>query len=308
MNIASIDIGTNTVLLLIAEIENGELIPLHNEYRIPRIGKGVTNNNIISEEKIEQLLSVLDEYDNLIKEFNCDAVLANATNAMRIASNSQEIIQIVKDKFGIEINIIPGSEEARYSYLGAVSNNKSGKENIVIDIGGGSTEIIFGKKENIFYSKSFQIGAVSLTEKYFKNNPPYNIEIEIAIKEIYNIFKDLKSLKYCPETAIGIAGTPTTLAAINLSLNSFDEEKIDGSILTKVELKKHIKKLSSMSSEEILKSNSSVVKGREDVLLAGTLILFHLLEINNLNELIVNSRGIRYGAAIDYAIKNKLLL
>lgn len=307
MNIASIDIGTNTVLLLIAGIENGKLITYHNEYRIPRIGKGVSQNNPISEEKIEQLLSVLNEYSQLIKKFNCEVVLANATNAMRIASNRSEIIQKVKDKFGIIIKIIQGSEEARFSYLGAISKNKSEKEILVIDIGGGSTEIIFGINEKILYSKSFQIGAVSLTEKFLKNNPPDKIEIDNAINEIHYIFNELKSLKYSPETAIGIAGTPTTLAAINLSLESYDEENIDGFALTKDKLEIYIKKLSLLSSEEILNTYSSVVKGREDVLLAGTIILFHLLEINKLNELSVSSRGIRYGAVIGYANKNKLL-
>jgi exopolyphosphatase / guanosine-5'-triphosphate,3'-diphosphate pyrophosphatase len=193
MNIASIDIGTNTILLLIAKVTDSKIIPLHNEYRIPRIGKGIKANHPITQEKIDLFIKILIEYKKIIDSYNCELVIANATNAMRLASNSKEIIEMVFNETGFLINIISGEEEAKLSFLGAASINDSNDIFLVIDIGGGSTEIIYGQNKKIIFSKSFQIGAVSLTEKYFKHNPPFKEEILNALNEIKQVFEELNN-------------------------------------------------------------------------------------------------------------------
>lgn len=299
MNIASIDIGTNTVLLLIAEVKGKELSPILNEYRIPRIGKGLLPGQPITSDRIQDLYKVLEEFITIIRKNNCSKVIVKATNAFRIASNSEDIIKDIQEKLNLRIEIIPGTEEAVLSYFGAISASTS-EYNIVIDIGGGSTEIIYGTRESVLYSKSFQAGVVSFTEKYFRNDPPTPAEIKILEEKIKKVFSELDNA-FPPNTpVIGVAGTPTTLSCIQLGLPEYDEEKIEQSILTISELESFIFLLGKLSSKELLDEYGYIVKGREDLLLTGTLILLNLLKLLGMDQLIVSSRGIRFGAIIEY--------
>jgi len=157
MTVASIDIGTNTVILLIAEAElsNNSLRPLHNEYRMPRMGKGLEPDGEISEEKLNLLFPILTEYKTIIEKYSCEKILVTATNAFRLASNSKEISSEIKDKFNFDVNIISGEVEADYAFLGALSGTEISCSSLVIDIGGGSTELIYGNRSEIFYKKSY---------------------------------------------------------------------------------------------------------------------------------------------------------
>jgi len=306
MTIASIDIGTNTVLLLIAEKEKSSSIfnSVLNLQRIPRIGKGLIPGGNISEEKINELYNILNEYLQIINRYKCDTVILNATNAFRIASNGMQIVNEIKDKLNLEIKIISGEEEANLSYLGATSSLKTNSNNLVIDIGGGSTELIYGKKNKIEFVHSYQVGVVSGTEKYYKNNPPLLSEQKDFIYNIKELLKEITSKNLRPENVIAIAGTPTTLACINKKLTEYDESLIEGSILKYDEMEVIINELSTLASEEIKQKYKSIVNGREDVLLAGSQILHTIMNLLNLNEVTVSARGIRYGAITDYLLKN----
>lgn len=304
MNLASIDIGSNTVLLLIAEYDKDiYLQPILNVYRSPRISKGLTTHNTISDNKINELIMVLDEYFMLTKKYCCDKVSLVGTNALRIASNSQKIVDLIKEKYGWGINIIDGKEEARLSYYGTIFPFiNQNKKNTIIDIGGGSTEIIKGIDFGIDYSKSFKIGVVSLTEMFFRNYPPSDQQIEEAKLYLNNAFKELKSSINTNSTLLAVAGTPTTLACIKHNIKEYNENIIDESILNLDEINNICSKLSLMNPGQIFQKYGDVVKGREDVLLAGTLILKTILEITHNNKIIVSTKGLRYGVLIDYII------
>jgi exopolyphosphatase/guanosine-5'-triphosphate,3'-diphosphate pyrophosphatase len=306
MNIASIDIGTNTVLALFAEINSGKSIKtIRNEYRMPRIGKGLKPGLPISEDKIAELMKILEEYSMIAKELNCEKILAAGTNAFRIASNASEVRTIIKSKFGIDVNIVQGKDEAYLSYLGAVYPEYADSENLVIDIGGGSTEIIFGKGSDISYSKSFQIGVVSLTEKFFFNRPPSFIEIKQAENEINSVFNELRHIDKSPVKSIAVAGTPTSLSCIKQNIQNYSEDKVEGSLLYEEDLNESIKVFSTKHPDELLALYPEILKGREDVMLAGTLILKNLIRILKLNEITVSAKGIRYGIIADYILKQK---
>lgn len=306
MNIASIDIGTNTVLALYADISDKKSIKvMRNEYRMPRIGKGLKPGVPINGDRIAALMVVLEEYTAIAKELNCREILAAATNAFRIASNSGEIKMMIKDKLGIDVNIIHGKEEAYLSYLGAIYPDHAGTENFVIDIGGGSTEIVFGKNSDISYSKSYQIGVVSLTEKFFINHPPSFIEIKQAEDEINSVFSELRHLDKSPIKSIAVAGTPTSLSCIKQNLSNYSEDKVEGSTLYKDDLNNFINLFSRKQPGELIELYPEILKGREDVILAGTLILKNLMRILKLNEIIVSAKGIRYGIIADYILNHK---
>jgi len=298
MTVASIDIGTNTILLLIAEVNpsSNEIIALVNLHRIPRIGKGLKKGDPFPEENVKRMFDVIDEYSETIKKYNCDKIITTGTNAFRIASNNNEIAEEIKNKYGYDLNVITGDEEAKYSYLGAVSGLSDKKKYLVIDIGGGSTEIIYGKGNNIIFSKSFEIGVVSGTEKFFTIDPPSDKQIDNFAVYSHKTFLELKDYVKDIDTAIAIAGTPTTLAAIKYKLKSFNEELIEGTSLTPEELNAFVSELSKLSSAEVLNKYSQIVKGREDVLLAGTILLREILKVLNIEEVKVSTKGIRYGA------------
>ncbi len=306
MTIASIDIGTNTVILLVAEVvkDSRELLALRNEFRIPRMGKGLTPGNPFEEKAINTLMKILDEFDIIIKQYHCNTVLVKATNAFRIASNGQEIAKQITSKFGYNFEIVPGEKEAILSFLGGItSSSDKNKKTLVIDIGGGSTELIFGNGNEVFYKKSFPVGVVSGTEKFFSSDPPSQNEVESFKEHISSTFHELQFQNLDIEKAIAIAGTPTTLAAIKLDIDTFDESLVEGCILDYIEIEKFVSILSGISSKDILTKFKTVVSGREDVLLAGTTILSELMKLLNLKKVSVSTRGIRYGAIIDY-IKN----
>lgn len=300
MNIASIDVGSNTVLLLVASISDAKLKPLVNKYESPRLGKGLQIGGEIREEGIKHLLKILKDYKNIINKHECTHVILTATNAMRIASNSQSIISRIKDQLAFNVKIIQGDEEARLSYLGASSSFNNLEEKTVIDIGGGSTEIIFGNNKELFFKKSFQTGVVSLTEKYIRSFPYSEESVKSAEHELKNIFSELNSNIPSDVSTIAVAGTPTTLSCIKQNIKIYDEQKVEASTLESSELIELTKVLQNLSGNDIKQKYGQVVAGREDVLFAGALILNYLKKILKIDKILVSSRGLRYGNIIDY--------
>lgn len=303
MTIASIDIGSNTVLMLIAEVnlQTNSIETIRNYYRVPRISQGLTHDKEITKDKINLLLKILEEYNSIIHSYKCENVLVAATNAFRIASNGKEIAELINKHFGWNVNIINGDEEARLSFIGAVySMTEIENYKAVIDIGGGSTEIIYGSNQNIIFKKSYPIGIVYLTEKYLKKNIPTKGELNFVNKEINLVFNDL--INYIPTqtNTIAVAGTPTTLSCIKQNIKIYNEKLVDNSILTINDIEKIITKISLMSSSEIKREFGQVVEGREDVLLAGSLILSSFMKILKLEKIIVSNKGLRYGLIIDF--------
>ncbi len=305
MKLASIDIGTNTVLMLIGQYEgeNPEILSINNFQSIPRIGKDVHHSGLISNDKIDLLISILKDYKKIANESGVIKILASGTNALRTARNAAYIINKVKSETGISINIIAPEDEALFSYFGAISGVAPEANNMVIDIGGGSTEIITGNGKGVIASKSHQLGVVTLVEKYFRSQPPTEEHINSS-RDLIRAIVDKKMFNKFPiSNAIAIAGTPTTLACIKNNINDFEEEKIHGSFLTISELQELCLQLSNLTPDEIL-SNYKISVGREDVIFAGTLILIEIMEIFRIEKVMVSTKGLRYGAIQYYRFMN----
>lgn len=301
MIIASIDIGTNTVLLLIAEVDETslEITPLLNEYKMPRIGRGLKLTGNIAEDRIEKLFTILEEYKSIISNYNVYKVLVTATNALRIAANSSEIVERIKKQLSWNVNIISGKTEAEFAFLGAVPVSTKNKSNLVIDIGGGSTELILGKENNIEYRKSFQIGSVSATENYLKHSPPLDKELNELKLELQTIFAEIKK-KLAPDLTYSIAGTPTTIFCMVNTIKSFDDSVVEGGILKYEDIAKLIDELKIIAPKGIRNRYGNVMRGREDIILGGSIILLNIMRLLNLSEVIVSTKGIRYGAIVSF--------
>ena len=309
MIIASIDIGTNTVLLLLAEINSTMQSPsaILNEYRMPRLGKNLNPGGNISNDKIEMLFNILRDYQKIITSHHVDKIIVTATNAFRIAANSNKIIKQIRDKFGYDVNIISGETESEYAFYGAVPISANNKLSLVIDIGGGSTELITGKDNKINYQKSFQIGSVSATENFLLHSPSTKEELKILDVELSKIFDEIKNI-LVPDLAIAVAGTPTTLFCMKKGFKEFVESSVEGNSLNINELKQLSEELKLLAPNQIKVRYGNVMRGREDIILGGSLILLKIMELLKISKVVISAKGIRYGAIHKYLMDQKEII
>lgn len=303
MRLASIDIGTNTILMLIADIsDNGSLSVVRDEHFIARLGKGVDEKGLIQQETFTRVHDILQHLKAITNSEGVEHIIACGTSALRDAINRKEFIEFIKKQLSIEIKVISGNKEAELTYLGAISDNYQGissKEFAVLDIGGGSTELIIGTGSNITYANSIDIGSVRLTERILKTNPPNLLALKNSIILVQ------ENLKFIPPissktTLIGVAGTLTTLASLDLRLAKFDRNMINRHILRSDAIERIFQELIPLTLEQI-KSYPQIHPERADILLAGIIILKEVLNKLNLYQIIVSDRGLRYGLLIDYA-------
>ncbi len=298
MTVAVIDIGTNTVLLLIAKVDSsGRIETLVYEQRAPRLGAGVDASRNLHVSSIERVVSVLLEYRAIISAYNPLKTIVCATSAVRDAGNKSEFLNTLQERANVEVEILSGGDEALWTYRGALSGVPSSDKATVIDIGGGSTEIAVGDRQNIRAKMSLDIGAVRLTERVFKHNPPTHPELEKAIEIVENELARVAHFPFRDTTLVGVAGTATSLAILDQGLNHFSREAIAGYHLKLDNVYSLFRLLRAMPSDQIL-SLSTALAGRSDIIAAGALILREIMAHLKFKELIVSERGVRYGLVI----------
>ncbi|OCL25729.1 exopolyphosphatase [Orenia metallireducens] len=290
MRVGAIDIGTNSVRLLIAEQANNGLNKLVSELRTPRLGEGIHQNGYLKKEAILRTIKVLREYKEIINNYNAE-VVAIATSAVRDAKNQDIFLKRVKEETGIDIKVIKGTEEARLSYLGVVSAIEDLENQVlVIDIGGGSTEFIFGKYKDIMEFNSINLGAVRLTESYGEH-------LKEMKREAKDMLVDLLKDKNV-EQLIGVGGTVTTLVSIREALEVYDYSIVHGSDLSKEEIIQILDDLSSLSLEE-RKEVIGLDAKRADIILGGIVILLEIMEQSKQDIVKVSDDSILEGVVID---------
>lgn len=290
--IAAIDIGTNTILMVIAGIEaDGSIKILDDEHQIARLGEHTVRTGKISESAIGRAERILGHYSQICKEFGVQKISAVATSALRDAENKYEVAEILGKTIGKKIRIIDGKEEARLSFIGTAEDNE---QSMVIDIGGGSTEYIIGNGNNIDFRISLDIGAVKLTEQFIENHPPDEESLDKLKKHIRQILNDKLREEINFNKMYAVAGTPTTIAAIAMGLLGYSDEKVHGYILELSELK-NILNLFTQNHLDYLINNLFIHPKRADVITAGTMILIESLLHLGKDNCIVSSKGLRYG-------------
>ena len=296
---ASIDIGTNTVLLLVAEIENGKIQPLQEKQRIPRLGKGVDKEKNLHPESVKRVLENLLEYKQYLDQHYpgvASNTIVTATSAVRDASNRTEFQQLVKQKTGWSIQLLSGSDEAHTTYRGALSvlEDRTGKANLILDIGGGSTELAFGRDLELKSAVSMDMGSVRFTERFFDGSPPNKVQISKAISEIQRLL-NIQTKPDGEFDLIGVAGTITSIAAIDLGLKDYDVDTLNGFYLKKCTIEKLIDEFSKKTWQKIEEDYLRFLKGRGEVVLAGILILREVMNWSGRDSIITSTGGIRHG-------------
>ncbi len=300
MTVASIDIGSNTVLMLLAEISNGEIIPIKDLQRIPRISAGLLPGGKITEASQVRLMNILTEYNSLIKTSNCSRIIISATSAFRKAANSGDLKKKIEDQFNTEVKILSGNEEAELAFLGTIEYGTKQKHRLVIDIGGGSTEVIYGHNTEIDYRRSFDTGVVSLSEKYFSGHKPENTELSAAEHYIRSVLGVLPEYGYTPGNVVALAGTPVALACLHVGISDYNENRVEASVLSYEDISALKRYLAGYSPTDLLNKHPIILRDRQDLILSGTCILLIIMELLNIDKVIVSTKGVRYGALIKY--------
>ncbi|MBI3585700.1 MAG: Ppx/GppA family phosphatase [Ignavibacteriales bacterium] len=300
MRITTIDIGTNTILMLVADIHSdGSLATVRDEHAIARLGKGVDKHKKIPEETFQRALSFLKGYKELSDTCRSEKIIACGTSALRDAVNKKEFISFIAKELGFTIEVLSGDEEAELTYLGAVSDflQPHQEQNFaVLDIGGGSTELTSGTNKRVSQKQSLDIGCVRLTERILKTSPPSASSVSQAIAEVRNQVVTYSMLP-AQTKLVGVAGTLTTLAAIDLNLAAYDRNRVSGHILTLESIQRIFDVLKTKSVKE-LTAYPQILAGRADVLLAGIIILLEVMKKLNAEQITVSDRGLRYGIAL----------
>jgi exopolyphosphatase/guanosine-5'-triphosphate,3'-diphosphate pyrophosphatase len=310
MRIAALDLGSNSFLCLLCEANQNGVIEIHKDLiEIVRIGQDLNKTKRISKEALERARQCLTQFKSEIEIYKPEKIIAYATSAARDAENKEDFFAIGKS-LGISIEVISGEKEAATTYKGvfwgnpSLSNNDDGHDkqsamedptNLLIDIGGGSTEIICGKGCVFTESMSLNIGAVRMTEKWITHYPISDGEKkqlkEDIVLNLSNKLDKIKALK--PRFVYAVAGTPTTLAAAHMG-GAFLKEKIEGFSFTIKELEDWEYKLSSASLVEII-NILKIPKGRADIIYSGVVILKTILETVGAAQVLVSTKGVRYG-------------
>jgi exopolyphosphatase / guanosine-5'-triphosphate,3'-diphosphate pyrophosphatase len=296
---AAIDIGTNTILLLIAELAgNGTFAVLEDRAEITRLGENVDRSRAISPAAEERSLRVLRAYVARCKYLAVRDIVAVGTSALRDARNAAGFKERLRRELGLDLRVLSAEEEAAYSYLAVERGLVLGPGDVlVVDVGGGSTELIWGQDRRLFRWASLDLGAVRLTERYFAGDPPTDDECARLGEAIDREIRALIEAWGVPATIrvmVGIAGTFTTLAAVQRGLRVYTHSEVHGARLSDAEVARQIR-LYRGSPLAARRKIAGLEPGRADVILAGALLIGRIMALFGIGEAVVSDQGIRYG-------------
>lgn len=287
--VAIIDIGTNSMRLMIATINNGQIVDREKTLETTRMGQGIDKNGYLSGETIERNFAALKKIVGIAHKQKVEKIVAFATSALRDASNREEFIHKVEKELSLEIQLLSGEREAEIGFKGVMGEIDTEKL-LVIDIGGGSTEFILGsKKEGIESLTSINIGALRMTEKFIAHDPISAVEVKDLEKNIKEQLLPLKEKLSLMEDAkiVGIAGTITTLSAMKQQMEYYDWRKIHQSTLSFKEIAGILQQLIPLNIEERKKIKGLQPK-RADIIIAGIVILKCIMEVFAIESIMVS--------------------
>jgi exopolyphosphatase/guanosine-5'-triphosphate,3'-diphosphate pyrophosphatase len=302
---AVIDVGTNSIKLLVMEERAGGAAILADRNEIVRLGEGAAKSGRLSEEAVARAVAVIKDMAREASSLGSGEVLAVATQAVRGASNAEDFNSLVKLECGFGLRIISGDEEAGLSFRAILSAlPRSVPAICAFDVGGGSTEVIAGSTSGISYRRSVPIGALSLHDEFFaepgRNGAVSDDALKAASDRVRMMLRgEGASLPATPEAA-GVGGTITTLAAVALSLDSYDAGLVSGMGLSIAEVERQIKLFAATSVPERARAIKGLSPKRADIILAGACIVRELLDFARKDVLIVLDRGLRYGVMEKY--------
>jgi exopolyphosphatase/guanosine-5'-triphosphate,3'-diphosphate pyrophosphatase len=296
--IATLDVGTNTVLMLVVERHpDGTLVPLADLARITRLGRGVERTGHLDPAAARGTLDAIVEFANRARELGAESVVAVATAALRDVADGAAFLARVREEAGIELTVISGETEAQLSYLAVVRGlglDASGRL-LIVDIGGGSTEFIRVEPGAELQAFSLQVGSVRLTERHIHHDPPAPGEVA-ALRATIDAAIDSLNWSYRPDVMVGIAGTATTVCAVALKLAAYDSNLVHGYRLSRGEVGRSLELFGTLPNQE-RRLLPGLAEGRVDVIFAGTAILERVMARFDVEQVVISDQGVRWGLA-----------
>jgi exopolyphosphatase / guanosine-5'-triphosphate,3'-diphosphate pyrophosphatase len=299
---AVVDIGSNSTRLLIADIENGRVSEeMVRRTTVTRLGTGVDSSGKLSDEAMERVYATLDEYRAEIDKHDVDRAIAVLTSAVRDAGNGEQFANTVGTRYGLSPHILTGDEEARLTFLGATSerNDAERTPTVVIDIGGGSTELVIGAGREPSFHVSNQAGVVRQTERHLHHDPPESEEREALAADVRAIFERAvpSDQRNAVQHAIAVAGTATSVAAIAQELEPYDPTKVHGYVATVRDCEEMLERLSALPLGERRRVRG-LHPDRAPTIVAGVIILIEALKFFGLDDVEISEHDILRGAAL----------
>jgi exopolyphosphatase / guanosine-5'-triphosphate,3'-diphosphate pyrophosphatase len=299
--VAVIDMGSNSTRLLIADIADGRVRELVRDTRITRFAQGVDATGRLADDAIARVLEALADYRAEIDRLGVEQITAIATSAARDAENGAEFLDQLRERFDIDARVISGDEEARLTFLGATAGREpAGGPTLVLDIGGGSTEFVVGVPgEEPSFHTSTQTGAVRQTERHISEDPPPPDDLRALASEVRAIIEDAIPEALRRETAAGIAvaGTATSVAAIDQELDPYDPERVHGYVLQLGACERALAMLAAMSEDE-RRAVEGLHPDRAPTIVAGVVILVEAMRAFGLDAMETSEADILHGAAL----------
>jgi exopolyphosphatase / guanosine-5'-triphosphate,3'-diphosphate pyrophosphatase len=287
--VAVIDIGTNTTRLLVAEVEDSEVVELERRTVITRLGQGVDATGRLADEAMDRVAEAIAGYREVIDRLGADRIVAVATSAMRDSENGPDFHDYLNEKYGVDARTISGDEEARLTFLGATAGRNDDRETVVIDIGGGSTEYVVGRPgEDPSFHTSTQMGSGRFTERYLDSDPPTTDELQALAEAVRDT---VPVPDVTADHAVAVAGTATSLGAID------GAEEVHGYRLTLASCERIAAMLAGKTVEE-RRNVPGLHPDRAPTIVAGAVILTESIRSLGLSEVEVSDRDILHGAAL----------
>jgi len=288
--VAAVDIGTNSTRLLVADVEDESVRELDRRLEITRLGEGVDERHILLPQAIARVRNVLAEYRRAAEEAGADRTLAFATSAVRDAENGEAFLGEIEWSYAFKTRLLAGDEEALLTFRGVSAGRDVAPGTIVIDVGGGSTELILGDAAGVAFYTSLDLGCVRLTERF-------GTDFGAAAAHVRDVLAGSVPAEVRPRAAIGVAGTITTIATLDLGLEEEDPDTVHGHSLSAETVAAWTERLEGMSVEEI-RALRGMHPGRAPVIAAGAVVVRETLAYFGLETLEVSEHDIMHGAAL----------
>jgi exopolyphosphatase/guanosine-5'-triphosphate,3'-diphosphate pyrophosphatase len=302
MRVAVVDIGSNSTRLLVADAQPGRVQELDRRSIVTRLGEGVDASGRLGEAPQGRVFTTLDEYAGVIDARGCEARIAVMTSAVRDAVNGSAFADTVRERHGLDVRTLSGDEEARLTYLGATAGRDPADPTprLVIDIGGGSTEVVIGAGGHVELHTSMQAGVVRHTERHLRSDPPRPEELEALAADVRGVLEHALPAGFAarPRAAVAVAGTATSAAAIDLRLDKYDSDQVEGHQLSQSRLSEM---LSSLAAQPLAERRrvAGLHPDRAPTIVAGIVILSTVLRFFGLDGTEVSERDILWGVALD---------
>ena len=299
---AVIDIGTNSIKMHVATVSEGQISVLGDFTEVTRLGEGLHETGELDAAAIARNVDAVAAFQARASELGVETTVAVGTMALRSAANAQVFVDAVLERCGLEVEVVPGEEEARLSYLAVVSGLGAGQGNVaVFDTGGGSTEFIFGEGDEILDRFSLNVGSRQPTEEFCKSDPVSPAELASMVAHLEREFGRLEG---GTDALVGMGGTVTSMGAVHHRMKVYDPDVIQGSTLVLAEVERQLEMFRARTIEE-RRETVGLMPKRADVILAGVAIVMTVMRKLGATELTISDRGLRHGLFYDRFVRGR---